>query len=163
MASDNGHLMAFWLFKSEPFKFSFEDLKHSDQQTTTWDGIRNYQARNFMRDQAKQGDLVLFYHSRVDPPGVVGVAEITKEAYPDYTAWDPKSDYFDPKSSAENPRWLMVEVTYKYDFKSIVTLQDMKQDKALEGMLVIKRGQRLSIQPVEKKHFDRVCAMGGVA
>lgn len=163
MASDNGHLMAFWLFKSEPFKFSFEDLKHSDQQTTTWDGIRNYQARNLMRDQAKPGDLVLFYHSRVDPPGVVGVAEITKEAYPDYTAWDPKSDYFDPKSSAENPRWLMVEVTYKYDFKSIVTLQDMKQDKELEGMLVIKRGQRLSIQPVEKKHFDRVCAMGGIA
>ena len=153
--------MAFWLFKTEPFKFSFEDLKTSPDQTTTWDGIRNYQARNFLRDNVKKGDLVLFYHSRVDPPGVVGVTEITKEAYPDHTAWDPKSDYYDPKSSAENPRWLMVNVTYRYDFKTMVSLQAMKQEPALDGMLVIMRGQRLSIQPVEPQHFRQVCKMGG--
>ena len=153
--------MTYWLFKTEPFKFSIEDLKNSKSKTTTWDGIRNYQARNFLRDKVKTGDLVLFYHSRVSPPGVVGVAEITKDAYPDHTAWDSTSDYYDPKASEENPRWLMVDVSHRYDFKNRVSLEDMKNESALEGMLVIKRGQRLSIQPVEEHHFNKVCEMGG--
>lgn len=154
--------MAYWLFKTEPFKFSFEDLKNSPEQTTTWDGIRNYQARNYLRDTVKIGDLVLFYHSRCDPPGIVGIAEVIQEAYPDYTAWEPKSDYYDPKSSSENPRWLMVDVQYRKDFPKMVTLRDMKEQPELEEMLVIKRGQRLSIQPVESNHFDQVIRMGGL-
>jgi len=153
--------MAYWLFKTEPFKFSFSDLKNAKKQTTTWDGIRNYQARNFLRDMVKTGDMVLFYHSRVDPPGIVGVAEITKEAYPDHTAWDPASDYYDPKAAASNPTWMMVDVTYRYDFREVVTLQSMKNEPELEAMLVIKKGQRLSIQPVEARHFHKVCEMGG--
>lgn len=154
--------MAFWLFKTEPFKFSLDDLKTSDNQTTTWDGIRNYQARNFLRDKAKVGDKVLFYHSRITPPCVVGVAEITREAYPDHTAWDPKSDYFDPKASEDNPRWVMVDLQFRKEFPTAVTLQDLKLDPALEGMLVTLRGQRLSIQPVEEKHYLRVLEMGEI-
>jgi len=154
--------MAYWLFKSEPFKFSFDDLKSMPDQTSHWDGIRNYQARNFLRDSTKIGDLVLFYHSRVDPPGVVGVAEITSEPYPDYTAWDSKSDYFDPKSRPENPTWIMVDVTFREEFKNTVTLDEMKNHPELKEMLVVKRGQRLSVQPVEERHFQIVCEMGGI-
>ncbi len=150
--------------KSEPDAFSFEDLKNCPNKTEHWDGIRNYQARNLMRDDMKKGDWVLFYHSNAGKEtGVVGLAEIaSKEAYPDHTSWDKKSKYYDEKSSKENPRWLMVDVKYKRPLKCPVTLQQLKEETALEGMLVIKRGQRLSIQPVEKQHFDHVSEMGGV-
>jgi len=154
--------MACWLFKTEPFKFSFDDLKNSEDQTTTWDGIRNYQARNLIRDEIKKGDQVLFYHSRITPPEIVGVAEVVREAYPDHTAWDPKSDYYDPKSSPENPRWMMVNVKYVQDLPQPVTLPQLKAADYLEGLMVIKRGQRLSIQPVIQKHFDRILQMGGL-
>ncbi len=154
----------YWLMKSEPDAFSFEDLKNCPKRTEHWDGIRNYQARNFMRDDMRKGDLVLFYHSNAGPEtGVVGLAEIvSKEAYPDHTAWDKKEKYYDEKSTPENPRWLMVDVKYRKPLKKPVTLKELKAQKSLEDMRVVQRGQRLSIQPVEKKHFDRVCKMGGV-
>ena len=157
--------MKYWLMKSEPDAFSFDDLKSRPKKTEPWDGIRNYQARNLMRDEMRQGDLVLFYHSNAgSDTGAVGLAEIaSKEAYPDHTSWDPKSNYFDPKSSPENIRWLMVDVKWKTDFKKTVTLAEMKAESKLEGMRVIMRGQRLSIQPVEKKHFTQVCRMGGLS
>lgn len=115
-----------------------------------------------MRDEMKVGDRVLFYHSRVDPPAVVGTAVVVKEAYPDHTAWDPKSDYYDPKASPENPRWIMVDVKWESEFVKEVTLAELKAEADLEGMLVTKKGQRLSIQPVEEAHFDKVLEMGGV-
>lgn len=154
----------YWLMKSEPEAFSFEDLKNCPKKTEHWDGIRNYQARNLMRDDMSKGDLVLFYHSNAGAEtGVVGLAEIvSKEAYPDHTAWDKKSKYYDEKSTPENPRWLMVDVKYRKPLKQPVTLKELKAQKSLADMRVVQRGQRLSIQPVEKKHFDRVCKMGGV-
>lgn len=150
--------------KSEPEAFSLEDLKKCPNKTEHWDGIRNYQARNLMRDDMQKGDSILFYHSNAGAEtGVVGLAEVTsKEAYPDHTSWDKKSKYYDEKSSSENPRWLMVDIKYKRALKNPVTLQEMKQEKSLEGMRVVQRGQRLSIQPVDKKHFVKVCKMGGV-
>lgn len=155
--------MAIWLFKSEPFKFSLEDLKNSPDQTTTWDGIRNYQARNLIRDEIKVGDTVLFYHSRCEPPGVVGIAEVTSEAYPDYTAWDPKSDYYDKKSKESAPTWLMVDVRYKKDLPQMVSLKQMKENPELEGLMVTRRGARLSIQPVSEAHYEIILKMGGLS
>lgn len=146
----------FWLMKSEPDVFSFEDLKNAPNATTHWDGVRNYQARNFMRDEMQVGDLVLYYHSNYDPPGVVGIAEVVKAGYPDHTAWDPASKYHDPKSTPDNPRWFMVDIKWKQPFKRTVTLQEMKQTPELEGMKVTQRGMRLSVQPVDKHHFDKV-------
>ena len=155
---------SYWLIKSEPNVFGFDDLKACPKQTEHWDGIRNYQARNFMRDSMTKGDLALFYHSNAGPAsGAVGIAEVvSKEAYPDHTQWDPKSNYYDPKSSKEEPRWLMVDFKWKAAFKQLVSLKEMKAESALEDMLVVKRGQRLSIQPVEAKHFEKVCQMGGL-
>ncbi len=150
----------YWLMKSEPHVFSLEDLKNAPNSTTHWDGVRNYQARNFMRDQMKIGDLVLYYHSNCDEIGVVGVAEVCKESYPDHTALDPDSHYFDPKSSQENQRWFMVDIKWEQAFKRTVTLQEMKATPELESMRVIQRGMRLSVQPVEKVHFDKVVEMG---
>ncbi|QQL45699.1 EVE domain-containing protein [Sulfuriroseicoccus oceanibius] len=158
--------MKYWLMKSEPDVFSFDDLKACKNQTEPWDGIRNYQARNFMRDEMKVGDLVLFYHSNTKPPGVAGIARIVKEAYPDHTSWDPKSKYFDEKSSADNPRWLMVDVQWVAEFPNYVSLDDLKADSEeggpLDGLLVTRRGSRLSITPVEEKHFLRICELGGI-
>ncbi len=146
--------------KSEPHVFSLEDLKNSSDSTTHWDGVRNYQARNFMRDQMKTGDLVLYYHSNCEEPGVVGVAEVVKEAYPDHSSWDQKSKYFDSKSTPENPRWFMVNIKWKQAFKRLVSLREMKESTALQNMRVVQRGQRLSVQPVDKADFDRVVKMG---
>ena len=150
----------YWLMKSEPHVFSLEDLKNSPDSTTHGDGVRNYQARNFMRDQMKSGDLVLYYHSNCDEPGVVGVAEVVKEAYPDHSSWDQKSKYFDPKSSPENPRWFMVGIKWKQAFKRLVSWREMKESPALENMRVVQRGQRMSVQPVDKTDFDQVVKMG---
>ena len=145
-----------WLMKSEPETFSIEDLKKSPKQTTGWDGVRNYQARNFMRDAMKVGDQVLFYHSSCKVPGVVGIAEVVREGYPDDTAWDKKSDYYDPKSSSENPRWYRVDIQLKEIFPKIVTLTEIKEDPKLQEMKVVQKGQRLSIQPVTRKDFERI-------
>lgn len=154
----------YWLIKSEPDVFSIDDLAACPKQTERWDGIRNYQARNFMRDAMKQGDLAIFYHSNAgSESGAVGVAEVASEqAYPDPTQWDPKSNYYDAKSKKEEPRWLMVDFKWRAGFKRLVSLKEMKETPELDEMLVVKRGQRLSIQPVEPRHFKFVCKLGGL-
>lgn len=152
----------YWLMKTEPDVFSFSDLKKMPGKKDHWDGIRNYQARNFMRDQMKVGDTVLFYHSNAKPPGVIGVAKVNSKPYPDHTAFDKKSKYFDSKSDPENPRWVMVDIKYVKDFKNFVSLDELKSEKRLKDMKVVQRGQRLSIQPVTKKEFEIVCELGGI-
>ena len=148
----------YWLMKSEPDCYSIDDLKKDKQ--AEWDGVRNYQARNFMRDDMKIGDKVLFYHSSTKPMGVVGTATVCRESYPDFTAWDPKSDHPDPKSTKENPIWFMVDVCFEKKFDDIVTLESLKLDPFFNDMRVTQRGSRLSIQPVEKKHYDKIVKMG---
>lgn len=148
----------YWLVKSEPDVYSITDLERDGE--TCWDGVRNYQARNTMRDDMRVGDPVLFYHSNADPVGVAGVAEVSREAYPDHTQFDPKSPYHDAKSDPDDPRWVMVDVRFVERFDDVVPLADIKDDPAFEGMPLIQKGQRLSVQPVEKKHFDRVVKMG---
>lgn len=150
--------MNYWLMKSEPDVFSIDQLK--SEKTTLWDGVRNYQARNFMMNDMKVGDLVLFYHSNAKPPGIAGIATISKKAQPDPTCYNPKSEYYDPKSTKENPRWFCVEVKYKKKFKELIPLEELRSTKSLKDLLVIKKGQRLSIQPVEKKHYDIIEKMG---
>lgn len=150
----------YWLMKSEPQSFSFDDLRASPGATTCWEGVRNYQSRNFMRDDMKKGDRVLFYHSSCEEPGVVGIAEVSRDAYPDPTAWDPKSRYYDPKSSPDVPVWFMVDITCREPFKRAVTLQALKDAPELSAMKVVQKGQRLSVQPVTQEEFDRVCEMG---
>ncbi|MDA0767973.1 MAG: EVE domain-containing protein [Verrucomicrobia bacterium] len=151
--------MRYWLIKSEPDVFSIKHLRKVKQEP--WDGVRNYQARNFMRDDMKQGDLALFYHSNTEVPGVVGVAKVVSEAYPDATQWQKKSKYYDPKSSEDKPRWVLVDFTFESEFKSIVSLAAMKADPKLEGMRAIQKGNRLSITPVEAKDFKYICKLGG--
>ena|SRR5271157_5430827 len=150
----------YWLMKSEPDVFSFDDLKARPGGTDHWEGVRNYQASNYMRDEMKKHDLVLFYHSKCKGPGIVGIAEISKEAYPDNTAYDPKSRYFDPLSKPDKPRWYMVDVKWVKFFKRTVTLMEMRHTPELKGMKVLKRGQRLSIQPVTTEEFAKICELG---
>ena len=152
-------MTGYWLMKSEPHVYSFEDLVKD--KTTHWDGVRNYQARNFMRDKMKLGDYVLFYHSNHKPPHIAGIAKVSKEGYPDFTAFDSENKYFDASSSPENPRWMMVDIEAIKALTSIVPLLDLKENPELNEMLVVQRGQRLSVQPVEKKHFDEVLRMSG--
>jgi len=148
--------MKLWLMKSEPDVYSIDDLARDG--TESWEGVRNYQARNFMREMA-EGDLVLFYHSNAKPPGVAGVCRIRREAYPDDTQFDKRSQYYDAKSKKEDPRWSMVDVEFVEKFGEEISLQAMKDDRALEGMRVTQKGSRLSVQPVDKKHFKRVLKM----
>lgn len=155
--------MTAWLMKSEPDVFSFADLKARPRRTEPWNGVRNYQARNFMRDQMRAGDLVLFYHSNCATPGVVGLAKVASAAYPDPTQFDPESEYFDPKSAKENPRWVLVDVAWAKDFAREVSLAELKSDPELEGLLATRPGNRLSITPVEEAHFRRICALGGIS
>lgn len=152
--------MQYWLMKSEPDTYSIDDLKKDGR--AEWDGIRNYQARNFMRDSMSIGDQVLFYHSNTQVPGVVGLAEVCSAPYPDPTQFNVQSKYFDSKSSTEKPRWVLVDVCFKTLFDNVVTLRAIKADPFFEEMLLVKKGQRLSIQPVEKKHFERILALGSV-
>ncbi|NNC90660.1 MAG: EVE domain-containing protein [Akkermansiaceae bacterium] len=151
--------MNHWLVKSEPDVFPLAKLKKVKKEP--WDGIRNYQARNMMRDEMTIGDLVLFYHSNCDVPGVAGVARVASKPYPDPTQFDPDSKYHDPKSPEDNPRWILVDMEFVAEFPEHVSLAAMKDDKALDGMLTLRKGNRLSITPVEGKHFRRVCKMGG--
>jgi predicted RNA-binding protein with PUA-like domain len=147
--------------KSEPSVFSFDDLKASPRSTAPWDGVRNYQARNFMRDDMRVGDLVLFYHSNCEEPGVVGIAEVTRQSYPDHTAWDASSEYFDPKSDPDNPRWFMVDITRKGAFRRTVTLREMRDVPELRNMKILQRRNRLSITPVTPEEFDTIRTLGG--
>ncbi len=149
----------FWLMKSEPSVYSIKDLQRDGK--TAWEGVRNYQARNFMRDSMRVGDLVLFYHSNADPSGVAGVAKIASQAYPDAAAFDSKSRYFDERSTPDKPLWFLVDVAFVAAFKEILPLEKIKQAKELEGIMVAKRGMRLSIQPVSEAHFKHVCHLAG--
>ncbi len=151
----------YWLFKSEPTAYSFSDLVGEPGQTAEWDGIRNYQVRNLMRDEMKVGDGVLFYHSSAKPMAVVGTARIVKEAYPDPTAWDPNDKHFDPKSNPENPAWLMVDIQAETELSRPITLQEIKDHPKLKEMMVARRGMRLSIQPVAKDEWDEIIRLGG--
>jgi len=147
--------MNYWLFKSEPNCYSIDDLKRDGPEH--WDGIRNYQARNMLRDDVKLGDKVLFYHSSCAEPAVVGLCEVVKESYPDHTAFDPTSEHPDPKSDPENPRWFMVDVKFEAKFKNPLSLKQMKEMTEFSGMRLLQRGNRLSLFPVDKKHFDLAC------
>jgi len=146
----------YWLMKSEPNCYSIDDLAAEPTKMTHWDGVRNYQARNFMRDSMKKGDEVLFYHSNAKPPGVAGLATICKESYPDFTAFDPSEMHYDPKSKHESPRWMMVDVKFKKKFKRLLPLGELRELKSLDGMELLRKGSRLSIQPVSKKHFETI-------
>ncbi len=137
--------------KSEPSVYSITDLKRDKR--SPWEGVRNYQARNFMRDQMKIGDLAFFYHSNAKPPGIAGICRVCKEAYPDFTAQDPKSPYYDPKATPENPIWMMVDVEFVEEFPRLITLDDLRQEPKIKDLMVIQKGSRLSIQPVSATHF----------
>ncbi len=150
----------YWLFKSEPTNYSFQDLLGEEDRTAEWDGVRNYQVRNFMRDEMKVGDGVLFYHSSAKPTAVMGTATVVREAYPDSTAWEPGAKYYDPKSNPDDPTWLMVDIVADQEFNRPVTLQEIKQNPKLQGMMVVKRGVRISIQPVSKEDWDEIIALG---
>lgn len=142
--------MKYWLMKSEPESFSIDDLARAPRKTTCWDGVRNYQARNMLRDEMKRGDLAFFYHSGSDLPAIVGVVEIVREAYPDHTAFDPDDHHFDAKSDPENPRWYMVDVKLVDKLPRVISLRELKQyagDK-LAGFQLLARGNRLSVMPV---------------
>ncbi len=146
----------YWLMKTEPNAYSIDDLAAEETKTTCWDGVRNYQARNFMRDEMQIGDKVLFYHSNAKPPGVVGVAKVVQESYPDFTAFDPKNKHYDPKSKQDSPTWYMVDIRFEQKFANPIPLDELKAIKALEGMVLLQKGSRLSVQPVSKKHFELI-------
>jgi predicted RNA-binding protein with PUA-like domain len=150
--------MRYWLMKSEPAEFSIDDLVAAPKQSTAWFGVRNYQARNFMRDDMKLGDQALFYHSSCPQPGVCGIVEVCKLAYPDATQFDPKSDYYDPKSTRDNPRWLHVDVKLVRKTR-LIGLDELRKHKALADMVILKRGNRLSITPVTPAEWKYVLAL----
>ena len=162
LASRHCHVLVYidmtkhWLMKSEPSVFSFENLKTSPGRREPWDGVRNYQARNFMMKEMAVGDKVLFYHSNCKDIGVAGLAKVASEAYPDPTQFDRKSDYYDPKSSKDNPRWFLVDIVWFKDIKRLLSLSEIKKAKGLENMLLVQKGQRLSIQPVTRDEFDTI-------
>ena len=146
--------MKFWLMKSEPNEFGITDLKNCPRKTDHWDGVRNYQARNMMRDQMKKGDLVFFYHSNCPEPGIVGIMTVVKEGYPDFTAFDKKDPHYDSKSDRDNPRWHMVDVRYKRALKRTITLTELKSHPELSDMALVRRGNRLSVMPVNESEWD---------
>ena len=150
--------MRTWLMKSEPDVYSIETLQK--EKHSWWEGVRNYQARNFMTQDMQIGDLVLFYHSSCEPPGVAGLAVVSKAAEPDKTQFDKKSEYYDPKATKEKPIWFCVEVAFKTKFKHFVPLDELRETKALKEMLVLKKGMRLSIQPVTEKEFETIKKLG---
>ena len=150
----------YWIMKSEPMNYSILDLKK--EKRTLWDGVRNYQARNFMMKNMKIGDEVLFYHSNANPSGVVGLASVFKEALLDPTALDKKSKYYDPKASIKNPRWFGVTVQFKEAFKNIISLQNLHKEPILKNMLLLKKGQRLSVLPVTKKEYQHILKLAKV-
>ena len=153
--------MNYWLMKSEPNAFSIDDLAKMPQQTEHWDGVRNYQARNMLRDALQVGDQVFFYHSNCAIPGIVGVMEVMRAGYPDHTAFDPQSKYFDPQSHPDKPRWFMVDVKYLRHTRRVIPLAELKQLPALENMPLVRKGNRLSIMPVSKQEWDFIHQIEG--
>ena len=145
--------------KTEPTSYSIQHLAAEKKQTTHWDGVRNYQARNYMRDDMKIGDKVLVYHSNAKPPAVAGVATIVRESYPDHTSWDPDNKHYDPKSTAQNPRWFMVDIKLEEIFDEPIPLDDLREIKALKAMELLRKGSRLSVQPVRKPEFNAVVTL----
>ena len=162
MQINEGRFMAkkYWLVKSEPEAFSIEDLKKSKNKTTYWDGVRNYQARNYLRDEMKKGDGVLFYHSNTEPNEIVGVCEVVKEGYPDHTPFDPDSHHFFPSANPENPVWFMVDIKLVKEFKTPVVLNEIKENSKLKNMKLLQRGNRLSVMPVAMDEWDEILKMG---
>ena len=148
--------MQYWLMKSEPDAFGIDDLANMSAQTEHWDGVRNYQARNMMRDEMKLGDQVFFYHSNCDEPGIVGIAEVCREGYPDFTAFDPEHKYFDPKSHPDKPTWIMVDVRFVRKLSRNITLKELKDHPALSDLTLLRRGNRLSIMPVSCDEWDYI-------
>lgn len=144
--------MQYWLMKSEPSVYSIDDLARDGK--TMWDGVRNYQARNFMRDSMQAGDLVFYYHSNAEPSGIAGVAKVAGKAYPDPTAFDKKDVHYDPKSKKESPSWYLVDLSFVKKFKRFLALDEIKKVSGLEGMLLLQKGSRLSVQPVSEKHWE---------
>ena len=153
--------MNHWLLKSEPDSFSIDALAKAPKQTTAWDGVRNFQARNMLRDSMKAGDQAFFYHSSCDVPGIAGIVAIVKEGYPDKTAFDPKDHHYDPDSKPEEPRWFVVDVKFVRKLKRVITLDELRQHaaKQLKEFVLLRRGNRLSIMPVSKKDWDFVLAL----
>jgi predicted RNA-binding protein with PUA-like domain len=148
--------MNYWLMKSEPNSFSIDDLQQMPEQIEHWDGVRNYQARNMMRDQMKVGDKVFFYHSNCEAPGIVGIMHVVREGYPDFTAFDPGCKYFDPKSDPAKPRWYMVDVQYLRHMHRVIALSELKEHPALAEMVLLRKGNRLSIMPVQKEEWEYI-------
>lgn len=151
--------MRYWLMKSEPDVFGIDDLEKRPGQTEPWDGVRNYQARNMMRDDMRQGDRVFFYHSNTKVPGIAGIAEVVREAYPDHTAFDPEDPHFDPKSDPEKPRWFMVDIRLVRKLERTISLTELKERPELEGMALVRKGNRLSVMPVEADQWDFVLSL----
>jgi predicted RNA-binding protein with PUA-like domain len=154
--------MAYWLFKSEPSCFSFADLTAAPGRTTGWDGIRNFQARNMLRDDIKIGDLVLFHHSSADPPAIAGVAEVVREGHPDPTAFDPDADHFDPKSDPAKPTWYQVTIRAVKPIDPPIPLPKLREMKELSGMTLLQKGSRLSIQPVTAAEWKAITKLAGL-
>ena len=151
--------MKYWLMKTEPTTYSIDDLERESNQTTCWEGVRNYQARNLLRDDIQEGDRVLFYHSACKEPAVVGTAVVSRPGYPDSHAFDKRSKYYDAKSDPDNPRWYMVDVKLEKKFDAPVTLASLREKASLKEMVLLQKGSRLSVQPVKKKEFDIVLKM----
>ena len=151
--------MAYWLMKSEPEEFSIDDLRARPARTEPWDGVRNYQARNMMRDEMRKGDLVFFYHSNCETPGIAGIAKIVREGYPDPTAFDPEDKHYDPKSDPKSPRWFLVDVKFVRKFKRLIPLSELKSEPALKDLPLVRRGNRLSIMPVTKKQWEFILGL----
>ncbi|PKL45418.1 MAG: EVE domain-containing protein [Candidatus Riflebacteria bacterium HGW-Riflebacteria-1] len=151
--------MAYWLMKCEPSAYSIDDLEKDG--SSSWEGVRNYQARNIMRDQMQPGDLALFYHSNAEPSGVAGVMKIVRAGYPDHLAFDASHKYYDARSTPDKPVWYMVDVAFVTKFASILPLQQIKAEPRLKGIMVAQQGSRLSVQPLSEEHFKVICAMAG--
>jgi len=151
--------MQYWLMKSEPSEYSIDDLAREPDKTTYWDGVRNYQARNMMRDDMKIGDRVFFYHSNCDVPGIVGIMTVVKQSYPDPTAFDANDKHFDAKSQIDQPRWFMVDVKFNKKLKRTISLKELKQHTELDELALVRRGNRLSIMPVEKAQWDFILGL----
>jgi predicted RNA-binding protein with PUA-like domain len=151
--------MNYWLMKSEPEVFGIDHLKAMRNQTEHWDGVRNYQARNMLRDAMKIGDQVFLYHSNCDAPGIVGIMKVVREGYPDFTAFDPETKYYDPKSDPDKPRWFMVDVKYQRRTKRNITLAELKNYPELEGCPLVRKGNRLSIVPLSKRQWDFILTL----
>ncbi len=147
-------MTCYWLMKTEPDCFSIDDLHRAPNQSSAWDGVRNYQARNFMRNDMRIGDQIFFYHSNCKPPGIIGIAEVSREAYPDYTAFDPQSDHPDPNSTPDKPRWFMVDIRFREKFEQIISLDTLKSYPELKNMLILRQGNRLSITPVTPSEWN---------